>query len=76
MTRMRGAALLLVLWLIVLLTALIGAFAVVALVAASRIVLAEHWLIDAAAAVAGAIGVGLLGAAALRLTTAPPTPAN
>jgi membrane-associated phospholipid phosphatase len=52
--------------------ALAGALTVVALVAASRIVLAEHWLLDTAGAVAGALGIGLLVAAALRLGPAAP----
>ncbi|GIJ66877.1 hypothetical protein Voc01_017940 [Virgisporangium ochraceum] len=47
--------------------ALAGALTAVTLVAASRIVLAEHWLVDAAGAAVGALGVGLLAAAVLRL---------
>lgn len=54
--------------------ALVGAGTAVALVAASRIVLAEHWLLDAAGAVVGAVGIGLLVAAALRLGPAAPAP--
>jgi membrane-associated phospholipid phosphatase len=54
--------------------ALAGALTAVTLVAGSRIVLAEHWLLDAAGAVAGALGVGLLVAAALRLGPATPVP--
>lgn len=39
----------------------------VLLVSASRVVLAEHWLIDVAAAVVATTGAGLLAAAVLRL---------
>lgn len=49
--------------------ALAGAIAAVALVSASRIVLAEHWLLDTAGSVAGVLGIGLLMVAALRLRT-------
>lgn len=52
--------------------ALAGALTATALVAASRIVLAEHWLLDAAGAIVGALGIGLLVAAALRLVPAAP----
>lgn len=47
--------------------ALTGAAVAVALVAASRIVLAEHWLLDTAGSVAGVLGIGLLSVAAPRL---------
>ena len=40
----------------------------VLLVAASRVVLAEHWLLDVAGAAAATTGVGLIAAFALRLT--------
>jgi undecaprenyl-diphosphatase len=53
---------------------LAGALTAVALVAGSRVMLAEHWLLDTAGAVAGALGAGLLVAAALRLGPAAPSP--
>lgn len=54
--------------------AVAGAVTAVVLVAASRIVLAEHWLLDGAGAIVGALGIGLLTAAALRLPLAAPVP--
>ncbi len=42
--------------------------AAVLLVAASRVVLAEHWLLDVAGAAAATTGIGLIAAFAVRLT--------
>jgi membrane-associated phospholipid phosphatase len=47
--------------------ALIGGGAAIVLVSASRMVLAEHWLIDIVAAIVATTCVGLVAAAALRL---------
>lgn len=41
--------------------------AAVLLVCASRVVLAEHWLVDVAGGIVGTIGIGLLAAAILRI---------
>jgi undecaprenyl-diphosphatase len=43
------------------------------LVCASRVVLAEHWLVDVVAGVVATVGVGLVAAAALRIGPAAPT---
>lgn len=56
------------------LAALWGGATAVVLVSASRVVLAEHWLIDVAAAILAAVGVGLAAAGLLRLVPARPVP--
>jgi membrane-associated phospholipid phosphatase len=57
--------------------ALIGGGAAIVLVSASRMVLAEHWLIDIMAAIVATTCVGLVAAAALRLhPTGPGIPAS
>jgi membrane-associated phospholipid phosphatase len=48
-----------------------GAATAVALVAASRLVLGEHYLVDVVAAVLATVGVGVLAATAMRLPVRP-----
>lgn len=50
--------------------ALTAGLASVLLVSASRVILAEHWLIDVAAAIVATAGAGLLAATVLRLSPA------